>query len=652
MAKKKKGKKKSTPARKKKQTVSFWKNKNNLFVLAGIFLITIITLYPSLNNKFVNWDDDKNFYENQLVVNSNNISNLISNTPAIFKETVIGNYNPLSNFSFAVESAIFGLDRPFNWHLDNLLLHLICVMLIFRIALALGLNLWAAAICGILFGIHPMRIESVAWVTERKDVLFGSFYLMALYYYIKAIKINKPNKFRILIIVMFILSGLSKIQAVSLPLSMLAVDYYLGRKVGFKIVLEKWFYFLISLAIGILGIVFLSDQGSLDAQVDYSLIQRLFVGSYSYMVYIIKFFVPYQLVPMYPYPPTLGPIFYISMIPALGVVGLLIFSYLRQWKALTFGILFFTFNIVFLLQIVGAGQGFIADRFTYIAYFGFFFAAAYYLQKLHANLKWRNIVNGVVIAYLLAFAYISFNQCKIWKDSGTLWTHVIKYYPNTTLPWGNRANFYRDEGLTQKALSDYSMAISMGARKANPYNSRAKLFFRSPSRDTVVMALNDYNTAISLDPSKSEYYMNRGATYARLGDKAKALADLTQALEIDRSQGLPENPTIYLNRSIVYHELRQYQNEINDINKYLSYNRNNGNMWANRGNAYMFMGQWEQGLSDINQAIKLNPRAGVYYYYRAQYYYNTGQIAQAQQDVTKANQLGFAFRGPLENLRM
>ena len=315
MAKSKK--KKSIPKKvKKKVPVSFWKNRQNLIALAIVLLVTTIVFLPSLNNEFVNWDDDKNFYENPYVQNSSNFSKLLENTKGIFTTPVIGNYNPLSNFSFAVENAVFGLDKPFYWHLDNLLLHLLCVLLVFRIALALGLNIWASVLCALLFGIHPMRIESVAWVTERKDVLFGAFYLAALYYYIKGVKEKTPNKYLIRIVLLFFLSGLSKIQAVSLPLSMLCIDYFLGRKVEMKRIFEKWFYFAISILIGLIGIYFLKEQGSLDSAANFSFFQRLFVGSYSYIVYLIKLIIPYQLSPMYPYPPSLGTIFYVSMIPA------------------------------------------------------------------------------------------------------------------------------------------------------------------------------------------------------------------------------------------------------------------------------------------------------------------------------------------------
>jgi len=325
MAKRKKQSKKSKGISGKKPLVkkpvsvkSFWSSQKHLLYAFGILLITFITFSPSLQNGFVNWDDDKNIYENPNITETTNSETFFINLKSIFTTHVIGNYNPLPVFSFAMEKMAYGMDNLTMWHFDNILLHLICVLLIFRIALALGLKIIPAAFCALLFGIQPMRVESVAWLTERKDVLFGAFYLLALYYYIKSVKLSFKKRYLFLIIVSFILASLSKIQAVSLPLSMLAVDYFMGRKLSMKLIYEKWFYFLISLVTGLVGIYFLNIQGSLDSNASFAFHERIFIGAYSYIVYIIKSIVPYRMIPMYPYPPSIGWEFYISMIPALG----------------------------------------------------------------------------------------------------------------------------------------------------------------------------------------------------------------------------------------------------------------------------------------------------------------------------------------------
>ena len=178
----------------------------------AIFVIltaTFITFSPSLDNGFVNWDDDRNFLENEHITTLNP-TNFWKNTKKIFTSDVIGGYNPLTIWTFLLEQKMFGLDQPMYWHLDNILLHLVCVFFVFWIGVRLNLGLIGASILALLFGIHPMRVESVAWVTERKDVLFGAFYLAAMFYYIKGKQDGFRKRDYFIIALCFVLSLFSK----------------------------------------------------------------------------------------------------------------------------------------------------------------------------------------------------------------------------------------------------------------------------------------------------------------------------------------------------------------------------------------------------------------------------------------------------------
>ena len=194
--------------------------------LLATLAITFFAFTSSLNNQFVNWDDEVNIVENE------NTSRLDwQHVKAIFTSDVIGNYNPLPILTLAIERHFVGLEGTWLYHWTNLFLHLFCVYFVFRIAKQLGLSVWAAAFCALFFGIHPMRVESVAWVTERKDVLFAAFYLPALYLYIKYVQEpENRKKYYIYMIILFVFALLSKVQAVALPLSMLCglkTTYYL-----------------------------------------------------------------------------------------------------------------------------------------------------------------------------------------------------------------------------------------------------------------------------------------------------------------------------------------------------------------------------------------------------------------------------------------
>lgn len=598
-------------------------------------VITIFAFTTALNNDFVNWDDDRNFYDHPVIKNTTK-KTFWEDTKTIFTSGVIGNYNPLTNWTFAIEKVYFGFDKPFNWHLNNLLLHLICVLLVYKIAILFRIGWEGALIVALLFGIHPMRVESVAWVTERKDVLFGVFYLAAIWQYIKYKHDLKKNRW-IWMTLFFILSLLSKIQAVSLPLSLLAIDYYFDKQWSFRRILNKLPFLALSLFFGILGVIMLKNFGSLDTVTEttqFSFIQRLFIGSFSFCIYLIKFFIPYELSPLYPYPVSLPYYFYFSMIVAPLTLFLLLWAYKKGKKMIFFGMAFFIINIIFLLQILGAGQGFLADRFTYIAYLGLFLIVGYYVDQLIVNTSsYKKPVLAGLSIYLLVLTAITYQQNKIWKNSATLWTHVLKYYDKVTLPYGNRANYYRDNKMYEEAIADYNKTLNMKPDQPQAYNSRARLYFDlAKGRDSLLLALADYNKAIELLPSDGEFWTNRGATYARLGDLNKAIENLTEGIKLK-----PDHATAYMNRSIMYHNINRPDLALNDIEKYLELVPNHADLWYEKGRTQRALGREKESIASFDKAIQIGSNNnGLYHYERAKAYLATQNTEAARQDIQVA----------------
>jgi len=622
---------------------SFWQSRENLLFLSAVLIITFMVYLPSLQNGFVNWDDQINIYENPHITNITGWKSFLENVKGMFTTHVMGNYNPLSILSFAFEKMFYGLDRPELMHLNNIILHLVCVLLVFRIALALGLKLIPAAFCALLFGIHPMRVESVAWITERKDVLFGSFYLLALYYYIKSVRITFRKRYSLLILLSFTLALLSKIQAVILPLSMLLVDYYFDRKLSLKLLYEKWLYFLLSLATGILGIYFLRVDGGI-ASTGFLSFERIFIGAYSYIVYIIKSVVPYQLVPVYSYPAQITWIYYASIVPVLSILGLLYYLFRKEKKILVFGLLFFTFNIMFLLQILGAGQGFIADRFTYIAYLGLFLVYAYGFQlALERYGKYRAFIYPVVVLVLCVYGSINFAQNRIWQNGETLWTYVLKHNPSTALVWENRASFYMEAGRIEEALHDFTKAIDVKPDNAIAYYSRGNLYqyYTEASPGTLRLALQDYSKAIQFSPETADYFVQRGIVFFKLRMFKNALQDLNTAERLG-----PANKDIYSYRSLTYINLGRYDKAQPDLERYLRLDPYEPVMWSNLGVLARKKKQYATSINAFNKAIQLAPDTLDYYYKRSQTYYEMGDIQQARNDLNHLKSKGFRGINP------
>jgi tetratricopeptide (TPR) repeat protein len=603
-------------------------SRGSIIFLGGILLICTLVYSQSLSFNFVNWDDYQNVLENPDVRDLS-----FDGIKEIFTSKVMDNYNPLPVFTFALEYHFFKLD-PFVYHLNNILLHLLNIVLVYFLIIKIGFSRPVALFTALLFALHPMRVESVAWITERKDVLFSAFFLSSSLAFLEY-RTRKNNSwiYYVLSLFLFLFALLAKIQAVSLPLALLAIDYYQKRKFNWKLLMEKVPFFVGSLSIGLLGVYFLASGDSINDKDIFSFVDRLFIGGYSYFVYLYKLFIPFPLSPLYPYPARLDWTFYVGTIASLSFLGFLFVKRKNpKYHVLIFGVLFFTVNVMFMLQILGAGQGFLADRFTYIPYIGLFVALSYYVRQ------WLSKHNETGLAFygfitILGFIYsgLSYNQIKIWEDGKTLWTHVLNHYPNAVTGYKNRAQWMRDEEKNyEQALKDYSQAIRFNPEDGTAYNGRGKLYFDQGKND---LAMKDFNRALELDNSKPEIYVNRGVAHAANGNLTQALQDINNGLSLDDSfmNG-------YLNRSLVYFKIGQFEKAIKDYDTYLKYDPGNADIWYEKGLALRSMQRDKDALECFNRAISLQEKA-IYFLERSKSLNLLGRDADAQRDVQRYNQL-------------
>ncbi len=593
-----------------------------------VLLLTALAFFPALDNGFVNWDDDVNLLENPHLAAFDWF-----HLQAIFGSTVMGGYNPLSIFTFALEKHFFGLD-PFVFHLNNLLLHLLGVFLVFQLMRQLGLSPLAAAFGALLFGLHPMRVESVAWVTERKDVLFGVFYFGALLTYLRSLRqASRRAYWQGWTLLLFVFALFSKIQAVALPLSLLVLDYWEKCPLDWRLLWEKLPYFVGSLLVGLLGIYLLSQADTLADNTQYGLGERLLVGAYSYLIYLLKFVYPYEMSPLYPYPASLDWPFYAAPLGVLALLYGFYLAYQRSSRATVFALAFFTSNVFFVLQILAAGQGYKADRFTYVPYFGLFFGLAYAFD--YAQTRWKDyqiVLRGGMILYLLGLGLLTWQQCGVWKNGETLWTHVLRYYQNTALPFGNLGHYYRGEKEYDLALQNYDRAVALNTREGKTFSSRGKTYF---DMGRSAAAIEDYTRAIALDASEAEFFINRGAAYGSLGQFNPALADFNEGLRLD-----PDFKNAYLNRFLLYTQTNQPQKALADIESYLRLDPTLADMWYEKAMALRRLNRAEAALAPFNRAIQIDPNRGLYWHELAKAQFALGQRAAARQSAQRAQQLG------------
>jgi Flp pilus assembly protein TadD len=597
--------------------------KKDGLILAGILIITLILFSPTFKYGFVNWDDDVN------VTNNQNITKLDKQSiQAIFSESIIGGYNPLTTLSFAVEYKIWGL-KPGVYHTNNVILHLVCTLLVYLLLRQLGMNYFIAALTALLFGIHPLRVESVAWVTERKDVLYSMFFLLSTIAYV-AYRKTKNLLYYSLSLLIFIFSLLSKIQAVSLPLSLIAIDLLIDKRFNWKLLLNKIPFLILSAITGIVGIYFLQQQGSLETGTVLPFFQRIFIGSYSLLVYLVKAFVPYEMSAIYPAPDKLTIMHYLSM-PIVLLSGYLIWKIKKLRIKIIAGTLFFLFNIMFMLQVVGAGQGYLADRFTYIPYLGLFFIAAFILNSLISG-AFKTGVWAFVIIYMLILAGITIQRVKVWENSETLFTDVISKYPKVAVAHNNMGKYFRETNQYDKAIASYSKSLEIDPKGYVTYSNRGKALF---DKGRVDEALSDFNNCLAINPDYVEALSNRGAALASKNRFKDALVDLDKAIKLD-----PANINAYSNRSLAYYYTNEFEKAINDITTYLKLSPDDADMINIRALCYAQLRRNDEALADYNRSIELKPSQGIFYQNRSFYYNLNGDKQRALNDILKAQELG------------
>ncbi len=629
------------------QSGSWHQNRTTFLLLLSIIGLTFLVFLPTFQNDFTNWDDDMYIRDNPLVksLSADNLEQMFMPDEKAF---VGGNYHPLTILTLAINYRISGLN-PWSYQLFNILLHLLNTFLVFLLLYRLcGNKSDIALIAALLFGIHPMHVESVSWVAERKDVLYTAFYLAGLLQYLKYIRHNRQINL-LWSFFYFILSVLSKPAAVVFPVVLFLFDYLEKRAIKPRIFLEKIPFFLISLAMGLFTIDAQKASDAYGGLAKFDIFDRLMFAGYGFTMYLIRFFVPYKLSAFYPYPASspLPAEYYVASFIALLIVVLTIWS-MRKTRVIAFGIGFYTINLALVLQFITVGSAILADRYTYVPYIGISMLVGYGYHLLRAG-KWPSLKQYaqplliVIVAGSLVLALLSFQRVQVWKNSDTLFSNVIKNYPRSAVAYQNRGHYYRKLSdkvkdpaekarLLQKAMEDYNRGLEVNPNNAVLYSNRGKIWFE---RNKFDKAVEDYNRSLELRPDDPQTIINRGAALGMIGKLDEALADFNRAVEMN-----PDNPNLYFNRGILYAQLGQPEKAIKDYRKYLKFNPKKAGIYNSIGVELQRMGKDAEALAEFDTAISLNPKEPAFYINKSVSSFRLGKIEDARKNARQALRLG------------
>jgi tetratricopeptide (TPR) repeat protein len=517
-------------------------------VTLGIYLflaaMSLAIFGQTLHYDFVNFDDDLYVYDTPAIKAGLTVKGI---TLAFISQHA-RNWHPLTTISHMLDCQLYGL-RAGGHHATNVVLHTIAVLLLFRVLWQLTGAIWRSAIVAALFAAHPLHVESVAWISERKDVLSAVLFFLMLGAYVRYAR--SPSITRYLLVTVLFAAGLmAKSMLVTAPVVLILLDYWPlnrirgqqsdVRRQALKLVLEK--IPLLVLSAGACVITFVLQKRATGAIPPLPLLWRLENASTSYVIYIWKTLWPTRLAVFYPHPnntlPIWGVIFAVALLVAVTVAAIICRS---QRPYLLTGWFWYLIMLVPVIGIVQVGEQAYADRYTYLPSIGLFLAAVWFTADIAAvrRSQSRLVVATAVTTVLLAvLVWAAFVQTSYWRNSDTLWNHALAVTSDNDVAHNNLGYLCADRGEPDKAISHFESAARIRSGKTNPHYDAASAFVQMNLADALARkgrsgeAMAHYEEAIRLQPYYADAYYNRGNVLFAQGRIDEAIADWEWTLQL------------------------------------------------------------------------------------------------------------------------
>jgi tetratricopeptide (TPR) repeat protein len=644
------------------------------FIVTGIAVFTYLCFKNCLDNKLTNWDDLGYIINNSLIKDPSPdaIKNMFSlkylDHTLAASYPVMGNYHPLTILLYYFEYAHYGLE-PWIYHFDSVLLHVLTTITVFIFIKSLTGRMVAAAVAALLFGIHPMHVESVAWAAGRKDVLYGMLFLLSCTTYVYYIRAGGSKKWLWYAagLVLFALSLLAKSVAVSLPVTLFLIDYFENRRLfvtsdtsgnwpggktqlNYGLFIEKIPHFGLSLLFGLLSLNAQKEIGAMTLDAHFNMFERFALGCYALWTYLWKAVAPTGLSNFYPYPLKIGdslPAVYFVYPLVIIALAFVILWYARSKKAVIFGVGFFLINIVLLLQFIPVGGAIISDRYGYIPYLGLFFIAGWYVSELFEKKSQAGvgkIALGIVVGYCLVLGYMTSQRCNDWYDSVSLWRDDIEKHPEAPVAYfylGQEyftryeasANPNEKKALGDSALNNFNLSVQRKPDYINPIICIAEL---QRNYGEIDAAKRTYYQALKINDKNESVYLGLGVVFAIKQQYDSSQYAFKKAISL--KPFLPEGYSNYANFLDIVNKtdssLAMYGVAIaQNPDAYIPY--------MNRGRIYLRQKKYDEAIKDFGLALEkaaiTNVSPNEIYFLRAKAYEMKGNTAQAQQDRARAS---------------
>ena len=581
---------------------------HELLICLLLVLIVLVVFLQGVKNDFTNFDDNQYVTENQHVQAGLTWKNLVW----AFTTTHAANWHPLTWLSHMLDCQLYGLN-PAGHHLTSVLLHSASTVLLFLVLLWMTGARWHSAFVAALFAVHPLHVESVAWVAERKDVLSTFFWMLTLWAYLGYTK--RPGvKPYLLILLPFALGLMAKPMLVTLPCVLLLLDYWplrrlelgqsgtgqppasqpstIAKKPGpqaFRLLLEKTPLFLLAAVSSVVTFIAQKGGGSVKDLQAYPFEIRIANALVSYVKYMVKMIWPQNLAIFYPHPGQRLPMWQAGLAcMLLVVVSIAVIRAMRRRPYLPVGWLWYVGTLVPVIGLVQVGAHAMADRYTYVPLIGLFFIISWGVPDMLGSWRYgKPALASAATSVLVALMVCASLQVKHWKNSLTLFEHALRVTENNYLAHLNFGAALVDQGKVEEAITHYHRSLQIAPNYAKSYNNLGLALEQQGKNDE---ATANYLKALQIDPDYAVAHNNLGVVLARTGEFDKAIAHYYHALNLK-----PEWVEVY----------------------------------NNLGNAFLMQGRFDQAIFYYSETLRQKPDYGDAHNNLAIALANKGRFAEA-----------------------
>ena len=635
------------PKQKKSSTVAAPPSRNvipaaSFWICATLALVTFLAFVPILQNEFVNYDDPDYVYANAHVTSGLSGQNIQWALTTGFAS----NWHPLTWMSHMLDCDLFG-QKAGAHHLVSLLFHITNAILLLFVLRFLTNALWSSAAVAAAFALHPCHVESVAWISERKDVLSGFFGLLTIWSYAAyasrkqtAQPASSPRLYYALSLFLFGLGLMSKPMLVTWPFVLLLLDLWplkrfeltrQGLEILPRLVIEKIPFFALSVGSSIVTFLVQRTGGAVSKGISFG--ARLENAVVAYARYIGDFFWPSDLAVLYPHPGTWSWWHILISCALLTVVTVAVIVFARSRPYLLVGWLWFLGTLVPVIGLVQVGVQSMADRYTYLPFIGLFVMVVWLLNELVSRFSVAPqptsptftpavaTISGFLVIVFCGAAYASHEQARLWQNSETLFRHTARVTKNNYLAYNNLGYYLSNRGQTEEAIENYRRAIAIKQDYEDAWNN---LGYALAAQKHYPEAIQCYEQALRIKPDHIEVHNNLGNALSDAGRVDEAVPHYEFVLAHK-----PDHADAHNNYGVVLAMKGQYAQAIQHFHLALKYKPGYASAHSNLGNTYAMQRKFDEALIEYQQSLVLNSNDPQAYNNLGNVYSELGKLDQA-----------------------